>query len=218
MSSLRILIADDHALFRAGIRSLLEHLPDTHIVAETGDGDEAVRLAVQHRPGAVLMDISMKGLNGLEATAQIRARCPTVKVIVLSMHGSADYVARALHAGAAGYLLKDSTEPELALALEAVMRGETYLSPRVAKSVVDGYLHHSGVDRSPLDLLTLRQREILQAIAEGHNVKDIAFRLELSVKTVENHRAQIMERLDIHDVAGLTRFAIRVGLISSDLE
>ena len=173
-------------------------------------------LAVQHHPDVALMDISMQGLNGLEATAQIKTRCPAVNVIILSMHDTPDYVARALRVGATGYLLKDSAEPELELALSAVMRGETYLSPRVSKQVVDAYLHSTVAGHSPLDLLTPRQREILQLIAEGHNAKDIAFRFELSVKTVENHRAQIMERLGIRDVAGLTRFAIRVGLVSSD--
>ncbi len=158
----------------------------------------------------------MQGLNGLEAAAQIKTRCPAVSVIMLSMHDTPDYVARALRAGATGYLLKDAAEPELALALAAVMRGETHLSSRVSKQVVEAYLHGSTAGQSPLDLLTARQREILQLIAEGRNAKDIAFRFELSVKTVENHRAQIMERLGIHDVAGLTRFAIRVGLVSSD--
>ena len=216
MKPVRILLADDHVLFRAGIRSLLRDMPNVQIVAEANDGNEAVSLTEQHRPDVVLMDISMKGLNGLDATTQIKTRCPAVSVIILSMHDTADYVARALHAGATGYLLKDSAEPELELALGAVMRGETYLSPRVSKQVVDAYLHSSAAGQSPLDLLTPRQREILQLIAEGHNTKDIAFRFELSVKTVETHRSEIMERLDIHDVAGLTRFAIRVGLVSSD--
>ena len=216
MKPLRILLADDHALFRAGIRSLLEDMPDVQVVAESGNGNDAVSLTEQHHPDVVLLDISMQGLNGVEAVAQIKTRCPAVNVIMLSMHDTPDYVVRALRAGATGYLLKDSAEPELELALTSVMRGETYLSPRVSKQVVDGYVHHSTAGQSSLDLLTPRQREILQLIAEGHNVKDIAFRFELSVKTVENHRAQIMERLGIHDVAGLTRFAIRMGLVSSD--
>ena len=210
MKPLRILLADDHVLFRAGLRALLQGMPNVQIVAEANDGNEAVSLAEQQHPDVVVMDISMKGLNGLDATAQIKTRSPAVRVIILSMHDTADYVARALRAGAAAYLLKDSAEPELELALTAVMRGETYLSPRVSKQVVDGYLR-GPTDQSPLDLLTPRQRESLKMLAEGLSTKEIAFRFKLSAKTVETHRTQIMERLGIHDVPGLVRFAIRSG-------
>ena len=213
---LRILLADDHVLFRAGMRSLLQSMPNVQIVAEANDGSEAVSLAGQHHPDVVVMDISMKALNGLDATAQIKTHSPAVRVIILSMHDTADYVNQALRAGASGYLLKDSTEPELELALNAVMRGETYLSPRVSKQVVDAYLQGSAADQSPLDVLTPRQREILKLVTEGLTTKEIAYQLKLSVKTVETHRTQIMERLDIHDVPGLVRYAIRSGLISAD--
>jgi len=212
----RILLADDHALFRAGMRSLLHMLPNVEIVAEAGNGREAVELARRHHPDLVVMDISMKELNGLDATLRIKTENPAIQVIILSMHDSEAFVARALRAGASGYLLKDSTEPELELALNAVMRGETYLSSRVSKHVVDAFVER-GDASAPLDnRLTARQREILQLLAEGHGTKEIAYRLGVSIKTVETHRAQIMRRLDIRDVPGLVRFAIRNGLVSMD--
>jgi DNA-binding NarL/FixJ family response regulator len=158
----------------------------------------------------------MKTLNGLEATAQITREFPRARVIILSMHAAEDYVQQALKAGAAGYLLKDAAVPELEAAITAVMRGEVYLSPQISRLVVQSYMQHAGAVAGPLGMLTPRQREILQLIAEGHSTKDIGLRLDLSVKTVETHRAQIMERLGIHDLAGLVRFAIRVGLVSSD--
>lgn len=213
---LRIVIADDHALFRAGLRALLREMPGVQVIAEAGNGDDAVALARQHRPDVIVMDISMKGLNGLDAAARIKASVSATRVIVLSMHDTEDYVAQALRAGASAYLLKDSAEPELELALSAVMRGETYLSPRVSKPVVDAYVRRSGADGSPLPALTARQREILQLIAEGHSTKRIAGKLSVSVKTIDAHRAQIMERLQIHDVPGLVRYAIRNGLVALD--
>ena len=216
MTTLRLLLADDHAMFRAGLRLLLRGIPDTEVVAEAGDGHEAVALAEQHRPDVVLMDISMKGRNGIEATAQIRRSLPDTRVIILSMLDSEDFIAHALRAGASGYLLKDSAEPELELALAAVARGETYLSPRVSKQLVEAYLRGTPPEVSPLSLLSARQREILQMIAEGRSTKEIAYDLGVSVKTVETHRAQVMERLDIYDVPGLVRFAIRNGVISPD--
>lgn len=214
MKPLRILLADDHALFRAGLRALLKELPDAQVIAEVGNGSDAVEFTRQHHPDVVVMDISMRGLNGLEATARIKSESPATRVIVLSMHDSEDYVAQALRAGACGYLLKDSAEPELELALSAVARGETYLSPRVSKPVVDAYVRSTGAECSPLGRLTARQREILQLIAEGHSTKAIAGRLRVSIKTVDAHRAQIMERLEIHDVPGLVRYAIRNGLVA----
>jgi DNA-binding NarL/FixJ family response regulator len=216
LTPLRIVIADDHALFRAGLRALLREMPGAQVIAEAGNGDDAVALARQHRPDVIVMDISMKGLNGLDAAARIKTSAPAVRVIVLSMHDTEDYVAQALRAGASAYLLKDSAEPELELALSAVMRGEIYLSPRVSKPVVDAYVRRSGADGSPLPALTARQREILQLIAEGHSTKRIAGKLSVSVKTIDAHRAQIMERLQIHDVPGLVRYAIRNGLVSLD--
>ncbi|HXF67691.1 MAG TPA: response regulator transcription factor [Burkholderiales bacterium] len=216
MSRLRVILADDHTLVRAGLRSLLGQLPEVEVVAETGDGREVLALVPRHRPDIVLMDITMPGMNGLEATAHLRKDHPGVKVVILSMHASEEYVLQALRAGAAGYLLKDSATLELALALQAVARGETYLSPPISRQVVENYMRRVGEDVRPLAALTARQREILQLIAEGASTKDIARRLELSVKTVESHRAQLMERLGIHDVAGLVRFAIRHGLVSPE--
>ena len=216
MSTTRVLLADDHALVRAGLHSLLQTLPDVEVVAEAGDGREAMQLIETTHPDVVLMDITMPGLNGLEAAARITKDHPKVRLIMLSGHAGEEYVAQALRAGAAGYLLKDSAVAELELALKAVLRGQTYLSSAVSKQVVEGYLGHAEGKANPLDGLTSRQREILQLIAEGNTTKDIAHLLNVSVKTVETHRMQLMERLDIHDVAGLVRLAIRAGLVSSE--
>ena len=217
MSALvRVLLADDHTLVRAGIRALLNELPGVQVVAEAGDGREAVELAKAHQPNLILMDISMKGLNGIEATAQVKRELPEVRVIILSMHASEEHVAQALRAGASGYMLKDAATQELALAVAAVMRGEAYLSPLISKQVVESYVQRRGADNGPLDMLTSRQRQILQLIAEGKSTKQIAHLLSLSVKTVETHRAQLMERLEIRDVPGLVRYAVRVGLVASD--
>lgn len=185
------------------------------VVAEAADGHEAISAVRNHRPDVVLMDIAMKNLNGLDATAKIKNEFPNVKVVILSMHANEEYVLQALKAGASGYMLKDAATQELELAIGAVLRGETYLSPPISKQVVENYMQRlSGVEH-PLDALTSRQREILQLIAEGRSTKDIAQRLHVNVKTVETHRAQLMERLGIHDIAGLVRYAIRVGLISA---
>jgi DNA-binding NarL/FixJ family response regulator len=212
MVPLRVLLVDDHALVRAGMRSLLQDLPDIEVVAEAGDGAEALAAAERERPDVVLMDIAMKGMNGLEAAARLRERLPEVKVIILSMHTSEEYVLLALRAGAAAYLIKDSATSELELALKCVMRGETYLSPAISRQMVDGYVQRVGASAGP-EPLTPRQREVLKRIAEGRSTKEIAFELNLSVKTVETHRAQIMERLGIRDVAGLVRYAMRAGLV-----
>ena len=212
MAPLRVLLVDDHALVRAGMRSLLQDLPDVEVVAEAGDGAEALAAAERERPDVVLMDIAMKGMNGLEAAARLREGLPGVKVIILSMHTSEEYVLLALRAGAAAYLIKDSATSELELALKCVMRGETYLSPAISRQVVDGYVQRVGASAGP-EPLTPRQREVLKRIAEGRSTKEIAFELSLSVKTVETHRAQIMERLGIRDVAGLVRYAMRAGLV-----
>jgi DNA-binding NarL/FixJ family response regulator len=215
MSRVRVLLADDHALVRAGIRSLLSTMDGVEVVAEAGEGDEAVRLADQLHPQVVLMDIAMPGVNGLDATARIVERHPDTRVIILSMHAGEEYALGALRAGATGYLLKDADLLELERAIAAVSRGETYLSPAVSTHVIADYRRRVTTQPGPLDRLSARQREVLTLIAEGHSTKEIAFKLKLSVKTVETHRAQLMDRLDIHDVAGLVRFAIRVGLISS---
>ena len=212
----RIALIDDHALVRAGLRSLLERMSAVRIVGEGGDGREALALVAREPVDVVLMDIAMKGLNGLEATRQIKKTYPAVHVVMLSMHTSEEYVMQALRAGASGYLLKDAATLELAQAIAAVTRGELYLSPPISKQVVENYMQRVGGAHNALSLLTGRQREILQLIAEGESTKAIAHRLGLSVKTVESHRAQLMERLDIRDIPGLVRYAIRVGLATAE--
>lgn len=216
MSEIRALLVDDHALVRAGLRTLLESIDGVAVVAEAGNGEEALRLAAELQPDLVVMDIAMPRLSGLDAAAHIREALPGARVLVLSMHASEDYVRRALRSGASGYLLKDAAAVELELAVRAVMCGETYLSPRVSTQVVDQYVRGPGVPQGPVDALTPRQREILQLIAKGRSTKQIAHQLSLSVKTVETHRAQLMERLGLRDVASLVRLAIRAGLVASD--
>jgi DNA-binding NarL/FixJ family response regulator len=216
VTPIRVVLADDHTLVRAGIRALLEKLPDVHVVAEASDGREAVHLVTTTQPDVVLMDIAMPGLNGLEATRRLVKEFPAIRVLILSMHKNEEYVWQALRAGAVGYLLKDADLAELALAITAVTRGETYLSPPISKHVIREYVQRVGGEETGLEQLTPRQREILQLIAEGHTTKMIAQRLGLSVKTVETHRVQMMERLDIHDIAGLVRYAIRMGLVLPD--
>jgi DNA-binding NarL/FixJ family response regulator len=212
---IRILLADDHSLVRAGIRSLLGAMAEVEVVGEASSGEEALELAARHRPDVVLMDIAMKGMTGLDAAAALRERHPEVRVLILSMHAGEEYVLQALRAGAAGYLLKDAATGELELALRSVMRGESWLSPSVSRQVVEGYVQRAGNDAAP-EVLTARQREVLRLVAGGKSTKEIAFLLNLSVKTVETHRAQIMERLGIRDVAGLVRYALRTGLVPPD--
>ena len=222
MSPIRVMLADDHKLVRGGLSALLKGIGGVEVVAEANDGREAIQLCESHQPDIILMDIAMTGMNGLEATSRISKEFPQVRVIILSMHTSEEYVLKALRAGAAGYLLKDAGISELELAITAVAQGETYLSPPVSKHVITDYVRRVGleqdsdemVDRPAIQRLTFRQREILQLIAEGNSTQEIANLLSISVKTVETHRMQLMERLDIHDVAGLVRFAIRVGLVS----
>ncbi len=216
MKPIRALLADDHTLVRAGIRGLLQGLPGVEVVGEAEDGHEALRLAEALRPDVVLLDIGMPGLNGLEVAGRLAALDPSIRVLILSMHTSEEYVLRALRAGCAGYLLKRSAVSELEVAVRAVARGETYLSPAVSKQVVDDYVGRTGGAADPIDALTPRQREILQLVAEGNTSKEIAERLGLSFKTVEAHRAQIMERLGVRDLAGLVRFAVRVGLVAPE--
>lgn len=215
MTPVRVLLADDHALVRAGIRALLQNLEGVTVVAESGNGAEVLELARVHRPDVVLLDISMPGLGGLEVSAQLKDALPEVRVVMLSMHANEEYVLQALRAGAAGYMLKDSATAELELALKAVMQGETYLSPPISKQVVEGYVQRVGAEQTASDNLTPRQRQVLQLIAEGHSTKEIAHRLNLSVKTVETHRAQLMERLQIREIAGLVKYAIRHGLVTA---
>lgn len=212
---IRIVLADDHALVRAGMRSLLGSMEGVDVIGEAASAEDALALAVRERPDVVLMDIAMKGMTGLEAAARIRDSCPGVRVVILSMHSGEEYVLQALRAGAAGYLLKDAATGELELALRSVMRGESWFSPAVSRQVVEGYIQRVGGEPAA-DVLTARQREVLRLVAGGKSTKEIAFALNLSVKTVETHRAQIMERLGIRDVAGLVRYALRTGLVPPD--
>jgi DNA-binding NarL/FixJ family response regulator len=210
------LLADNHTLVRAGLRALLRSIDGIEVVAEADDGREALHLVGTQQPDVVLMDVAMPEMNGLEATARVSKEFPSVRVIILSMHANEEYVLQALRAGAAGYVLKDSGVSELELALKSVSRGETYLSPAVSKHVVADYVRRVGGESNSLEQLTPRQREILQLLAEGRSMKEIAQLLFISIKTVETHRAQLMERLDIHDVPGLVRYAIRIGLVTPD--
>jgi DNA-binding NarL/FixJ family response regulator len=207
-------LADDHTLVRAGIRALVEKLPDVKVVGEAKDGREAILLVRELQPDLVLMDIAMPGLNGLEATARICKEMPKVRVIILSMYANEEYVREAIEAGAAGYLVKKSAAVELEQAITAVAGGENYFSPLVSATVIKNRGGRLSADRALIERLTPRQREILQLIAERHATKEIAVILNISVKTVETHRAQLMQRLNIHDVPGLVRFAIRAGLVS----
>jgi len=209
-----VLLADDHTLVRAGIRALVEKLSEVEVIAEAKDGREALRLVREHRPDLVLMDIAMPGLNGYEATSRISKEFPDIRVIILSMYANEEYVREAVHAGAAGYLLKRCATAELEKAIKTVAGGDSYFSPLVAAQASNG--SRPSFDRALLERLTPRQREILQLIAERHSTKEIAQILGISVKTVETHRAQLMDRLAIHDVPGLVRFAIRTGLVSLD--
>lgn len=214
MMPVRVLLADDHTLVRAGLRKLLESIPDFEVVGEAGDGLALLELANKLQPHLVLMDIAMPGLNGLEATARLAKAQPQIRVLILSMHQNEEYVRQALRHGAAAYLLKDAAPVELELALAAVMRGETYLSAAVSKGVMQDYVQRLRGQEQPGEQLSPRQREVLQLIAEGHSTKEIARRLDLAVKTVETHRSQLMKQLDIHEVAGLVRYAMRSGLVT----
>jgi DNA-binding NarL/FixJ family response regulator len=217
MNTIRIILADDHILIRAGVRSLLENIEGMEVVAEASDGRETLELVKQYAPNIVLTDISMPGLNGLEAISRIKKFDAKIPIIILSMHTSEEYVREALRVGASGYVVKGADPSELELPVKAVIRGEIYLSPAISKTIVSHFLKQNPDEfRSEHDL-TSRQREILQLIAEGRTTKDIAQLLNLSIKTIETHRTELMKRLDIHDVAGLVRYAIRRGLISPEI-
>ncbi len=216
MTKLRILLADDHKLVRAGLRVLLERIPDMEVVGETADGQDALRQIAELRPDVALVDVSMPGLNGIETAARVAREHPATRVLIVSMHLDEEYVHRALSAGAAGYLLKTSELEELEIAVRAVGRGETWLSPDVSARVVRSLGKGDKAGASPYELLTQRQREVLQLIAEGRSTKQIAQRLGISVKTVETHRSELMERLGIHGIAGLVRYAIRAGIVRPD--
>jgi two-component system response regulator NreC len=207
---IRILLADDHALVRQGFRMILSTQPDMEIVGEAGNGREAVELADKLHPDVVVMDVTMPGLNGIEATRRLVASSPHTRVLALSMHKDSVYVREILRAGARGYLLKDSVDADLLAAVRAVAKGEGYLSPGVSDAVLTDYRRHV---TDPLDLLTSREREVLQMIAEGKTNKEIATSLNLSVYTIEAHRGRIMDKLNLHSTSELVRFALRSGLI-----
>ena len=209
---IRIALADDHAVVRQGIRALLEGVKDFRVVGEAGDGKAMVELVTKERPDVALVDVAMPALNGVEAARRIVRDLPEVKVLVLSMYTGEEYVREALAAGASGYLVKDSAADELVEAIRVVARGEKYLSPAVAHLAVKA----GAGGASQLDRLTTREREVLQLIAEGNSNKAIAARLSLSVKTIEAHRTNLMAKLDIHDTASLTRFAIARGLVRTE--
>ncbi|HRR71364.1 MAG TPA: response regulator transcription factor [Syntrophorhabdaceae bacterium] len=219
--NIKVVLAEDHTLVRKGIKALLEELEGIDVVAEAGDGHEAINAVETSSPDIVLLDIAMPGLNGLEVASRITKDFPDTKVIVLSMHANEEYVFQSLKAGVAGYLLKDAGTAELELAIRSVIRGEIYLSPQISKQVVTDYMARTegktragqSMDSNPFEVLTSRQREILQLIAEGYTTKEIAKRLNISINTVEAHRTQIMEQLDIHNIAGLVRYAIRTKLV-----
>lgn len=208
------MLADDHALVRAGIRALLERIGGVEVVAEAGDGREALALVGQLKPDILLLDIAMPVLNGLEVLQELRSKFPQVSVIVLTVHETEEYAAHALRSGATGFLPKSAASAELEVALQTVLRGEQYISPGVSKRTA-AELPPSGARSTSVEL-TPRQLEVLKMIAKGRSTKDIANSLEISAKTVETHRAQLMERLQIYDVAGLVRYAIRTGLVMMD--
>lgn len=216
MPPIRLLLADDHQLVRAGLRALLERMPGMQVVAEATDGREALRMMQTHQPHVALMDVMMPELNGLEATARAAHRFPQTRVIMLSMYAAPELVLQALRAGAAGYLVKSVSPQELELAINAAARGETYLSSAISRHVVDACLQSNRDTANSLERLTHRQREVLQLIAEGNTTKQIARKLGVAPKTVETYRAELMKELDIHDIAGLTRCAIRLGLVTAD--
>ncbi|MFN2531930.1 MAG: response regulator [Pyrinomonadaceae bacterium] len=206
----RVLLADDHALVRAGIRALLERINGVEVVAEAGDGREALEIISEMNPDVVLLDIAMPGMSGLEVLRELQRSFPDVRVIVLTVHETEEYAAHALSSGAIGFLPKSAAAAELELALKAVSHGERYVSPQISK----GVLPEGGTgERRVIGQLTPRQQEVLAMIAQGNSTKDIARVLNISVKTVETHRAQLMERLGIYDIAGLVRYAIRTGLV-----
>jgi len=210
MRRIRILLADDHAVVRQGFKMILGAQPDMEIVGEAGNGRDAVELAEQLRPEVVVMDVAMPELNGIEATRRITDALPHTRILALSMHKDSVYVRETLRAGARGYLLKDSPAGDLLAAVRAVASGQGYLSPEVSNAVLDDYRRHVS---NPIDLLTSREREVLQMLAEGKTNKEIAGVLNLSVYTVDAHRGRIMEKLNLHSINELVRFAVRNGLV-----
>ncbi len=213
MTTIRVVLTDDHPVVRAGIRAMLEQIEGIVILGEANNGREALALVEQLQPQLLLTDIAMPEMNGLELTARVTKSHPQVRVIILSMHAAEEYVWQALRAGAAGYLLKDTNAREIELAVKEVAAGKSYLTPAVSKQVVESYLQRLGPAAKPADILTPRQREIVQAVAEGKTTKEIARAFGISGKTVETHRAQLMERLNIDNIPDLVRYAMRIGIV-----
>ncbi len=213
-SPVRILIADDHTILRAGIRSLLDMVPDFEVVGEVDNGKDAINQAGQLKPDLLLSDLSMPKTNGTEAIQRIKSRYPDIKILVLTVHKTEEYVHAALKAGANGYVLKDDTSDELISAIKNIAAGKTYLSPSICSEVVMGYLADPGNERisTSIEQLTSREREIMKLIAEGYRNKDIAEYLSISLKTVEKHRSNMMKKLDLHSASSITSYAIKNGL------
>lgn len=211
----RLLLVEDHTLLRHGIKAMLASDLDIEVVGETDNGRDAVHLAGTLSPGLVIMDLSMPGTNGMEAISQIKRRYPEIRVLVLTVHKAEEYIRESLRAGADGYVLKHATRDELMLAIHSLLRGKTYLSPDVANSVVTGYLDGRTApgEQTPFETMTQREREVLKLIAEGHSNKHIASYLCVSVKTVEKHRSNLMKKLNLHNAAALTAFAIEKGMV-----
>ena len=216
VQSTRVVIVDDHALVRAGVRALLEKIDGVEVVAETGDGGEVIALTEQHQPDIVLLDISLPGVNAFDIIAHLKRAFSSVNIIALSTHDGERYAAEAFRAGAIGYLPKSAAGSELVLAVDTVKRGEEYLPPKFSRRVFLEQLRTVSRQPSEITELTPRQQQVLKLIAEGHNTREIARALEISVKTAESHRTQLMERLNIHDVANLVRYAIRMGFVKVD--
>jgi DNA-binding NarL/FixJ family response regulator len=216
--NIKVLLVDDHAIIREGLRSLLEKQPEMEVVADTDDGRKARELVRQLLPNVVIMDITMPGLNGIEATRQITTEFPDVKVIALSIHSKRRYVADMLSAGATGYILKECLFDELVQAIKAVSASGRYLSPRITDVVVSDYIKHlSASADSPFEALKTREREVLQLLAEGKSTKQIALEMHVSTKTIEANRRQIMDKLNIHSIAELTKYAVREGLTTIEM-
>jgi DNA-binding NarL/FixJ family response regulator len=218
MPKIKVLLAEDHTIVRKGLTSLLAGEADIEVVGEAEDGQEAVEKVEQLGPDVVLMDNTMPVLNGLEATRQIKKRFPEIKVLVLTMHTTEEYIQQFLQAGASGYLIKKTAPKELVTAIHAVYRGDSYLSPSISNVIIEGYLHQAAATASEdsYEKLTDRERQVLQMITEGVSNREIAERLHLSVKTVNNHRMNLMDKLNIHNTAKLVKYAIRKGVISLD--
>ena len=216
MSKTKVLLVDDHTIVRQGIKALLDTQEGIEVVGEAEDGREAIEKVKQMAPNVIVIDITMPNLNGIEATRQIKKINPEIKVLVLTVHDNEEYIHRILQAGASGYLLKESAVSDLVSAINAVEKGDIFLSPSISKVVVKDYIRHAETESGEFDslnILTNREREVLQLIAEGHTNKDIARILKLSIKTIDVHRSHIMDKLNIRDITGLVKYSIRKGLI-----